>query len=73
MQSSDRVIKSLRIFAGLSTKYLIAIWLKSRLKQLHISKIFVRIKTSGRSAPLVLGTVPHTQMLVTAPDISHNP
>ena len=29
-------------------------------------------RTSGRSAPLVLVPVPHTQMLVTTPDVSHN-
>ena len=34
---------------------------------LHITR------TSGRSAPLVLVPVPHTQMLVPTPDVSHNP
>ena len=35
--------------------------------------VFVFTRTSGRSAPLVLATVPQTQMLVTTPDVSHNP
>ena len=30
-------------------------------------------RTSGRSAPLVLVPVPNAQMLVTTPDVSHNP
>ena len=34
---------------------------------------FSYTRTSGRSAPLVLVPVPHTQMSVTTPDVSHNP
>ena len=34
---------------------------------------FKLTRTSGRSAPLVLVPVPHTQMLVMTPDVSHNP
>ena len=32
----------------------------------------LKTRTSGRSAPLVLVPVPHTQMLVTTLDVSHN-
>ena len=39
--------------------------------EMHL--VFDLTRTSGRSAPIVLVPVPHTQMLVTTPVLSHNP
>ena len=35
--------------------------------------LFIKTRTSGRSAPHVLVPVPHTQMLVTTSNVSHHP